>query len=487
MSDHLVGGFDLNFAVGKGNEIQDSIDDSLARSDDLKVDLSQHGKLGSPSLPVDFSYDKSSLENSYPVPAEFDPDDNRNTKFDCDQERTQSPVKNNYSQGEMDELNGNNLFNSSQFKAQKFHGEKGTKDSAHSQESPLMVEENPGEQMESDSGLGRPSICNEIEGGGGTNTAQLLPSPRSPWCKDEPKNGSLYHFKNSTAENKKLGMHSGMQSPKRMPRRSTSPVMERLMLVSPERSPYVHHSPNSQKASSSQQGFKDSSYSPRPQRHKHSSAERCSLNKVVQSQDHISSARETSTSPLISRHSYRRKDDSSQKGISASQKTSYSPPNYKRRDRSVSRSPIQRRDHKRDYHDRSLPRSPYSRTRYRSPRRRPSPRRRSPPLGYHLHHRTPKKRPWSPPRNRRTGAGLPGRNLFIAGFSFLTTERDLERKFSRFGRVRDVRIVRDKRSGDSRGFGFLSLERDEDADAAIRALDETEWNGRIILVEKSKS
>ena len=41
--------------------------------------------------------------------------------------------------------------------------------------------------------------------------------------------------------------------------------------------------------------------------------------------------------------------------------------------------------------------------------------------------------------------GLPGRNLFVAGFSFLTTERDLERKFSTFGRVRDVRIVRDKR------------------------------------------
>ncbi|KAG6471036.1 hypothetical protein ZIOFF_072129 [Zingiber officinale] len=37
------------------------------------------------------------------------------------------------------------------------------------------------------------------------------------------------------------------------------------------------------------------------------------------------------------------------------------------------------------------------------------------------------------------------------------------------------------RSGDSRGFGFLSLERDEDADAAIRALDQSEWNGRIVL------
>ena len=43
------------------------------------------------------------------------------------------------------------------------------------------------------------------------------------------------------------------------------------------------------------------------------------------------------------------------------------------------------------------------------------------------------------------------------------------------------------RSGDSRGFGFLSLGHDEDADAAIRGLDKTEWNGRIILVEKAKS
>lgn len=78
-------------------------------------------------------------------------------------------------------------------------------------------------------------------------------------------------------------------------------------------------------------------------------------------------------------------------------------------------------------------------------RRRYSPRRRSSPSGYHSHHQSPRRRPWSPPRNRKTGVGLPGRNLFVAGFSFLTTERDLERKFSRFGRVRDVRIVRDKR------------------------------------------
>ncbi|ONM24010.1 Serine/arginine-rich splicing factor SR45a [Zea mays] len=116
--------------------------------------------------------------------------------------------------------------------------------------------------------------------------------------------------------------------------------------------------------------------------------------------------------------------------------------------------------------------------------RRHSPRRRSPPAS-HRHHSP--RRHWSPPANRKTGLGKPGKNLFIAGFSYATTERDLEKKFCKFGRVTSARVVRDKRTGDSRGFGFLSLDKDEDADAAIRACDETEWNGRIILVEKSKA
>lgn len=157
----------------------------------------------------------------------------------------------------------------------------------------------------------------------------------------------------------------------------------------------------------------------------------------------------------------------------------------RRRDRSPSLSPIGRSSRVGRSRSRSPPPRGYRysppRSRY-SPRARYSPRRRSPPLSYR-----PKRRPWSPPPNRNTGLGKPGRNLFIAGFSFGTTERDLEKKFSRYGHVRDVRIVRDRRSGDSRGFGFLSLDRDENADAAIRGLDQTEWNGRIVLVEKAKS
>ncbi|WOK91856.1 hypothetical protein Cni_G00547 [Canna indica] len=195
----------------------------------------------------------------------------------------------------------------------------------------------------------------------------------------------------------------------------------------------------------------------------------------------------------------RDKESSPRKNIAASPRRRESPrrrqsprkrESPRRRDRSKSRSPVRRKDasgHKRDHRRRSRSRSPHARDHpRRSPRRRLSPGRRSSPPSYHSRHRSP-RRPWSPPSNRNTGVGKPGRNLFVAGFSYVTTERDLEKKFSRFGRVTDVRIVRDRRSGDSRGFGFLSLERDEDADAAIRALDQTEWNGRIVLVEKSKT
>ncbi|KAK9092059.1 hypothetical protein Syun_026970 [Stephania yunnanensis] len=242
-------------------------------------------------------------------------------------------------------------------------------------------------------------------------------------------------------------------------------------------------------------GVQDPSYSPRSYEAKRSpSPERHDDDgeKVIP-QDHLSnSVRQSSTSPRRRSSRDLHGDEPLQKHLPISPpRRHHKSPDYRRRDRSVSRSPArrngsasQRRSH---YHDRSRSRSPRGRDHYRRSPRRYSPRRRSPPSSHYSRRRSPRRRPWSPPPNRNNGIGMPGNNLFVAGFSFMTTERDLERKFSRFGRVRDVRIVRDKRSGDSRGFGFLSLDRDEDADAAIRSLDQTEWNGRIVLVEKSKS
>ncbi|MCL7024470.1 hypothetical protein MKW94_026152 [Papaver nudicaule] len=253
---------------------------------------------------------------------------------------------------------------------------------------------------------------------------------------------------------------------------SASPV--RQMSVSHQKSLSAQETAGRRLSSSPRRG-RDSSHSPRSPRRRPSA----------------SPAKRTSTSPGRRRQDFRQRDDPDRKCQIASPRKHYSPPDRRRKERLASRSPTRRRDstsgYRRDNRDRSRSRSPYARDRrQRSPRRRYSPRRRSPP-GNHSRHRSPRKRPWSPPPNRNTGIGKPGKNLFVAGFSFVTTEKDLERKFSRFGRVRDVRIVRDKRSGDSRGFGFLSLERDEDADAAIRALDQTQWNGRVVLVEKSKA
>ncbi|KAK1326196.1 hypothetical protein QJS10_CPA01g00897 [Acorus calamus] len=266
---------------------------------------------------------------------------------------------------------------------------------------------------------------------------------------------------------------SDMQSPQRTPKRNSgTPV--RQTSVSPERSR------KREQRSPEKDDSKSLHVSSSSKRRRTSSLERSGG-------DSRRRSRTPRRTPSGNSH---RKDDSPRKRSSASPHRRRSP---RRRSKSASRSPVRRRDspsgRRRDRRDRSRSRSPYARDRSRrSPRgrRSHSPRRRSPP-SYHSRHRSPRRRPWSPPPNRNTGVGKPGRNLFVAGFSFVTTERDLEKKFSKYGRVTDVRIVRDKRSGDSRGFGFLSLERDEDADAAIRALDQTEWNGRIVLVEKSKT
>ncbi|KAJ0983096.1 hypothetical protein J5N97_011351 [Dioscorea zingiberensis] len=256
------------------------------------------------------------------------------------------------------------------------------------------------------------------------------------------------------------------------------PSPERQFSVSQEKSPHIHSSAGQEELTNSD---KKLMHSPNSSRHKHSlSPEKHVVGrKRASSRDRSSpSTRRKSPSGRTSRRDSH-KDYSPRKHLSRSPRRRESP---RRKDRSASRSPVRGRDsHRRDNRGRSRSRSPYQRDRNRrSPRY--SSRRRSPPA-YHSHRRSP-RRPWSPPANRNTGIGKPGRNLFVAGFSYVTTERDLEKKFSRFGRVVDVRIVRDKRSGDSRGFGFLSLERDEDADAAIRALDQTEWNNRIILLSQ---
>jgi len=66
------------------------------------------------------------------------------------------------------------------------------------------------------------------------------------------------------------------------------------------------------------------------------------------------------------------------------------------------------------------------------------------------------------------------------------TDEDLNSMFSQFGSVSSAKILKDKMNGRSKGFGFVEMENDEEAKAAISNLNETEVQGRKIIVNESQ-
>ncbi|WCJ32927.1 Glycine-rich RNA-binding protein [Euphorbia peplus] len=440
---------EVDLMGGKDVEADGLFPENSVVIDRLQENVNQLTRKGSISLPDDFEYKNSE--------SPYDKLHSRALEPDYDQERMPSPLKVEDCQGEMDELNGRYLNKLSSM-ANDSHTEKRTEDSTHSQESPVREEDNPTEKTNGNVDLDIRTSPSEEK----LNMLQEMSVQEEGELKDEN-----YDPINSPTVSGRIPERVGENS------------------VSPERASKRHKSYSGDGTLSLQGDIHKVSNPPSSPRHRESMThERSSRYRPEES----SSPKRSDQNTYLPRS--RPKDGSSRIRRSSSPQSHDSPRKYGRLRRSVSRSPVRRSDtssrYKRDRSHRSRSRSPYKRDRGISPRGRHSPRRRSPPT-YHSSRHSPRSRPWAPPPNRRTGLGKPGNILFVAGFNFLTTEEDLKRKFSRFGRVRDVRIVRDKRSGDSRGFGFLSLERDEDADAAIKALDETEWNGRIILVEKSKS
>ncbi len=76
--------------------------------------------------------------------------------------------------------------------------------------------------------------------------------------------------------------------------------------------------------------------------------------------------------------------------------------------------------------------------------------------------------------------------LYVGNLAFNSTEDDLTQLFSEFGTVTDVFIVKDKFSGRSKGFAFVTFETAESMNAAIEALNETEFAGRPIKVNEAR-
>ena len=78
------------------------------------------------------------------------------------------------------------------------------------------------------------------------------------------------------------------------------------------------------------------------------------------------------------------------------------------------------------------------------------------------------------------------KKLYVGGLSYDTTEDALKELFSKAGTVETVNIITDKMSGRSKGFGFVEMSSDEEAQKAIEMFNGKELDGRSITVNEAK-
>ncbi|MBA4251453.1 MAG: RNA-binding protein [Chlorobiaceae bacterium] len=76
--------------------------------------------------------------------------------------------------------------------------------------------------------------------------------------------------------------------------------------------------------------------------------------------------------------------------------------------------------------------------------------------------------------------------LFVGSLPWSTTDDSLKETFAAFGKVVSAKVVTDRQTGKSRGFGFVEMESDSDASNAIKSLNGSEMNGRAIVVSEAK-
>ena len=77
-------------------------------------------------------------------------------------------------------------------------------------------------------------------------------------------------------------------------------------------------------------------------------------------------------------------------------------------------------------------------------------------------------------------------NIYVGNLSFKATDEDLRKAFSMFGEVTFARVMKDKETKRSRGFGFVEMPNREQGLAAIDGVNETEIAGRIVRVNEAK-
>ena len=77
-------------------------------------------------------------------------------------------------------------------------------------------------------------------------------------------------------------------------------------------------------------------------------------------------------------------------------------------------------------------------------------------------------------------------NIYVGNLPFEVDNTELESTFTEFGEVSSARVIQDRESGRSRGFGFVEMADNSQAEAAIQALNGKEMNGRPLTVNEAK-
>lgn len=77
-------------------------------------------------------------------------------------------------------------------------------------------------------------------------------------------------------------------------------------------------------------------------------------------------------------------------------------------------------------------------------------------------------------------------NIYISNLSYSVTDADLRDFFAEYGEVSSSKIITDRETGRSRGFGFVEMPNDDDAQKAIEELNGAEYDGKAIAVSVAK-
>ena len=77
-------------------------------------------------------------------------------------------------------------------------------------------------------------------------------------------------------------------------------------------------------------------------------------------------------------------------------------------------------------------------------------------------------------------------NLYVGNLATEVTDEDLQKMFSVYGEVSSAKVIKDNFSNLSRGFGFVEMPRNSEADAAIKALNKEEFKGSRIQISEAR-